>query len=197
MGGYGSRFAAWLKSENPQPYGSLGNGSAMRVSPCAWFADDRDKIMNYARQSAQCTHNHPDGINGAMAIADFIYTARLGSICVNCRYHIKETIKKNANIKWGYTLEQSCAAIRSSSRFDETCSGTIPLALQCFLESRDFESAIRLAVSIGGDTDTICAITGSIAQAFYGIPDDIKAAALTYLPQKMIDVIHNFMNKIK
>jgi len=180
-GGYGGNFARWVQSDNPQPYNSFGNGSAMRVSPCGWFSNDPDKIQEAARQSAECTHNHPEGIRGAVCVADCIYYAQVAS---------KETIREMVTSHYGYNLDTTCDAIRKTNRFNETCQVTVPQAIICFLESSDFESAIRLAVSIGGDSDTIAAITGSIAEAYYQtIPDDIAKMAYTYLPDEMIDVL--------
>jgi len=180
-GGYGGNFARWVQSDNPQPYHSFGNGSAMRVSACGWFADSPQEAQEKARQSALCTHNHPEGIRGAVCVADCIYHARTGSS--------KQAISDLIKTSYGYSLDTTCDAIRKTNRFNETCQVTVPQAIICFLESSDFESAIRLAVSIGGDSDTIAAITGSIAEAYYQtIPDDIKKMAYTYLPDEMMDV---------
>jgi len=186
QGGYGGNFARWVQSDNPQPYNSFGNGSAMRVSPCAWFSKDENSVLEAARQSALCTHNHPEGVRGALCVAHCIYSAWV------LRYSKKE-ISHLVTAKYGYKLDMSCDAIRTTNRFNETCQVTVPQAIQCFLESSDFESAIRLAVSIGGDTDTIAAITGSIAEGFYyEIPTDVLLTARTYLPEEMIDVINDF-----
>ena len=187
-GGYGGSFAVWARSANPTPYRSFGNGSAMRVSPCAWFSNDRDTVLDNARLSAACTHNHPEGIKGALAIADCIFTAR------NNRQ--KQIIKDLVTVQYNYHLDMTCDTIRKSNTFSETCQVTIPQAIVCFLESIDFESALRLAVSIGGDTDTIAAITGSIAEAFYDIPVNIQSAALKYLPSDIKNVISSFYNQI-
>ncbi|MDR1129438.1 MAG: ADP-ribosylglycohydrolase family protein [Prevotellaceae bacterium] len=184
-GGYGGSFAGWVHSSSPQPYNSFGNGSAMRVSPCAWWSNDLGEVLRYARMSAKCTHNHPEGIRGASVIADCIYQARHD--CCS-----KETIKNIAVKEYRYNLDMTCDSIRKTNTFNETCQVTVPQAIVCFLESSDFESAIRLAVSIGGDSDTIAAITGSIAEAFYGIPENIKSAALRYLPQEFISVLSKF-----
>jgi ADP-ribosylglycohydrolase len=183
-GAYGGSFANWLFSGGNFPYFSFGNGSAMRVSPCAWFSNNRMEVLNFACQSAICTHNHPEGIRGAMCVADLIFHARNGAS--------KAEIKEIAEKAYFYTLEKTVAEIRKTNTFNETCQVTVPQAIICFLESEDFESAIRLAVSIGGDSDTIAAITGSIAEAFYGIPENIKEQALTFLPAEFIEVINNF-----
>lgn len=189
-GGYGGSFAAWVRNNNPQPYGSFGNGSAMRVSPVAWFSKDRGTILQNARLSAECTHNHPEGIKGAMCVADCIFHARQK----DCS---KGIIGRLAENEYGYDLNMTCDAIRQTNMFNETCQITVPQAIVCFLESSDFESAVRLAVSIGGDSDTIAAITGSIAEAFYGIPEHIKEVASSYLPQDMKNVLSNFNKQIK
>ncbi|MDR2962457.1 MAG: ADP-ribosylglycohydrolase family protein [Bacteroidales bacterium] len=183
-GGYGGSFGAWVHSENPQPYNSFGNGSAMRVSPCAWLASDRETALEYAQRSAECTHDHPEGIKGAVAVADCIYYA------LHCN-KIKQNIKALASNDYGYNLNMTCYEIRRTNTFNETCQVSVPQAIVCFLESSDFESAIRLAVSIGGDSDTIAAITGSIAEAFYGIPEHITIQALHYLPEDMKSILSN------
>lgn len=183
MGSYGGRFSQWVRSSNPLPYGSFGNGSAMRVSPCGWLSS-RKEVLESARLSAECTHNHPEGIKGAVCVADCIAFA--------VRKATKSEIKEHVQREYRYNLDQTCDFIRSNNSFNETCQVTVPQAIVCFLESDDFESAIRLAVSIGGDSDTIAAITGGIAEAFYGIPSDIRDQALCYLPEEMIQVITRF-----
>ncbi|MDR2425261.1 MAG: ADP-ribosylglycohydrolase family protein [Prevotellaceae bacterium] len=188
-GGYGGSFAQWIHLPCPKPYNSFGNGSAMRVSPCAWFSDDRARVLKEARWSAECTHNHTEGIKGAIAIADCIYQSRFGSQ--------KHEIKELVTGEYGYNLDMTCDEIRRTNTFNETCQVTVPQAIVCFLESTDFESAVRLAVSIGGDSDTIAAITGSIAEAFYGIPEHIKIQALRYLPEDMKNILSNFYKQIK
>jgi ADP-ribosylglycohydrolase len=189
-GAYGGSFGAWVCSENPTPYYSFGNGSAMRVSPCAWLSNDRETVLRNAHLSAQCTHNHPEGIKGAIVIADCIYQARQN-------YCSKAVIQALASNEYAYSLDMTCDEIRRTNTFNETCQVTVPQAILCFLESSDFESAIRLAISIGGDSDTIAAITGSIAEAFYGIPEHIKIQALRYLPQEFIDIIDSFYKHIE
>lgn len=190
MGGYGGRFAQWVHSDNPKPYNSFGNGSAMRVSPCGWLSRMDEVILN-ARKSAECTHNHPEGIRGAECVARCIDTARFSR---KIHDNKKDLVKKIAEM-YGYNLNQNCNEIRQINTFNETCQVTVPQAIMCFLESTDFESAIRLAVSIGGDSDTIAAITGSIAEAYYGIPQDIQDKVWNYLPQEMKDVITQFKQK--
>lgn len=187
MGGYGGSFAQWVHSSNPHPYNSFGNGSAMRVSPCARISEDRLLVLESARKSAECTHNHPEGIKGAVVVADCIWHARFG--------RTKHEIKCLVTNEYGYDLSKNCDEIRATNTFDETCQVTVPQAIMTFLESTDFESAVRLAVSIGGDSDTIAAITGSIAEAFYKIPNRIGQKALSYLPNEFILILNKFYDK--
>jgi len=187
-GSYGGSFFCWLSSENPQPYNSFGNGSAMRVSPCAWLSNDMETVLSTAMLSVACTHNHPEGVKGALCVAECIFRGRF--------FHGKHSIKQLVEDRYGYTLNATCTEIRKNKSFNETCQVTVPQAIICFLESDDFESAIRLAVSIGGDSDTIAAITGSIAEAYYSIPENIKTKALGYLPQDMLDVYSAFNNRL-
>ena len=189
--GYGARFSSWINSDNREPYNSFGNGSAMRVSPCAWVMDCgfcartgmTPSNRNLARLSAEVTHNHPEGIKGAMATTDAIFMCRyfFGGYCgdyeqpikdnpTECKRRIKDYIEK----EFGYDLSQTLDEIRPRYHFNETCQETVPQAIIAFLESTDFEDAIRNAISLGGDSDTLAAITGSIAEAAYGIPDWIK-----------------------
>lgn len=171
--GYGQRFSFWLFSVCPlPPYNSFGNGSAMRVSPVAWYANSLEEAESLAKATAEVTHNHPEGIKGAQAIASAIYLARTGK----AKEEIRQYITQNY-YQINFTLDE----IRPTYRFDETCQGSCPQALQAFFESTDFEDAIRNAISIGGDSDTIAAMAGSIAEAYYGIPEDIKTKALSYL----------------
>lgn len=185
-GAYGGNFAQWVFSAKPKPYGSFGNGSAMRVSPCGWL-ESRENALKQARLSAECTHNHPEGIKGAECIADCIFLAR--------RTKDKGAIRELISSCYGYDLSVSCDEIRRTNSFDETCQVTVPQALTCFLESEDFEDAIRLAVSIGGDSDTITAIAGSVSEAYYTIPQHITDKALSYLPREMQSVIIKFKQK--
>ena len=160
--GYGGRFRHWLKEKSPKPYGSYGNGSAMRVSAAGWLYDSLERTREVARATANVTHNHPEGIKGAEATASAIYMARNESS--------KEEIKEYIEREFHYNLDRTLDEIRPGYHMDETCQRTVPEAIIAFLESKDFEDAIRNAVSLGGDTDTLGAITGSIAEAFYGIP---------------------------
>lgn len=170
--GYGMRFGEWLWRKQTEPYNSFGNGSAMRVSPVAWYANSLEETEALAKATAEVTHNHPEGIKGAQAIASAIYLARTGKTKEEIRQYITETY---------YTIDFILDEIRPTYRFDVTCQGSCPQALQAFFESIDFEDAIRNAISIGGDSDTIAAMTGAIAEAYYGIPEDINAKALSYL----------------
>lgn len=180
--GYGGRFFKWLLSKNPKPYDSFGNGSAMRVSPCAFLASgNREKALTWATASAVCTHNHPEGIKGAMAITDCILMAE--------ERRPKEEIRKMVEKLYGYDLNFTIDEIRPRYMFNETCQGSVPQAIECFLESHDFESAIRIAVSLGGDSDTIANITGGIAEAYYGVPMEMWKSAVYMLPEEMQSVV--------
>ena len=185
-GAYGCSFARWINSNTPTPYGSFGNGSAMRVSPCGYLPT-REEVLVYARKSAECTHNHPDGIKGAECVADCIYLAR--------REKNIELIAEHVKNVYGYNINQTCDEIRQTNSFNETCQITVPQAIVCFLESTDFESTIRLAVSIGCDSDTIAAIAGSIAEAYYDIPQHIQDHSWAYLPKEMQEVVTKFKQK--
>lgn len=163
-GGYGNNFANWIFNDNPKPYGSYGNGAAMRASPCGWMFDTLEEVEKFAEWSAKPTHNHPEGLKAARVTAGCVFLARTH----HSKRQIYDYIKKN-----GYKLEK-CDKVRPNYHFDVTCQGTMPVALEAFIESSDFESAIRIAMSMGGDADTIGAITGAIAEAFYGLPDEFK-----------------------
>ena len=208
--GYGGRFRRWLFSDDREPYYSYGNGSAMRVAPVAWLMNcgfcARTGLWpsngrEAARRSAEVTHNHPEGIKGAMAVADAIFM---------CRYYfggyygdyqepldkdpaeVKRRVKEHIEKEYGYDLSRSLDEIRPGYRYDVSCQGSVPEAIIAFLESTDFEDAIRNAVSIGGDSDTIAAITGSIAEAAYGIPEWIREKAYSYLDEPLKDVLRRW-----
>ena len=194
--GYGARFNQWLMTDNREPYNSFGNGSAMRVSPCAWVMDaTTDELPSEAKRLAQLssevTHNHPEGIKGAMATADAIYMCRyfFGGDGSDNPADIKRRVKEHIEKEYGYDLSKTLDEIRPTYRFNETCQNTVPQAIIAFLESTDFEDAIRNAISLGGDSDTLAAITGSIAEAAYGIPDWIKEKAYTYLDEPLKEVL--------
>lgn len=159
VGGYGGRFSGWLRESSPQPYNSWGNGSAMRVSAVGWYFDTLEKTLEVAEETAVVTHNHPEGIKGAQATAAVIFLARNGAE--------KEEIRSFVTSSFGYDLNRTCDDIRPTYTFDESCQGTVPEAIVAFLDSRNFEDAIRLAVSLGGDSDTLACITGGIAEAYY------------------------------
>lgn len=178
-GSYGTSFAHWIFSDNPKPYNSFGNGSAMRVSAIGWMFDSLEEVEKFEEWSAKPTHNHPEGIKGAKVTAGCIYLARTN----HSKAEIKEYIEK-------YYALKSCDDVRPTYQFDVSCQGTMPIALEVFLESMDFEDAIRLAISMGGDSDTIGAIVGSIAEAYYGISDEFKIKA-----EEIINKMKNDYNK--
>ena len=183
--GYGGSFRHWLKENNPKPYGSYGNGSAMRVSAAGWLYDSIERTREVARATANVTHNHPEGIKGAEATASAIYMARNGSS--------KEEIKEYIETIFGYNLSRTCDEIRPTYYFNESCQGTVPESIIAFLESTDYESAIRLTISLGGDADTMGAITGGIAEAYYKeIPQYIREEVLKRLPNEFIDIMQRF-----
>ena len=183
--GYGGHFRSWINSNNPKPYNSWGNGSAMRVSPVGWYGNTLDEVMAEAQKSAEVTHNHPEGIKGAQATATAIFMARTGST--------KDEIKKFITDTFDYNLNRKIDDIRPHYEFDVSCQGSVPEAIIAFLESTDFENAIRLAISIGGDSDTIACITGGIAEAFYNeVPENIIKNVLSILPEEMIKIIEEF-----
>ena len=183
--GYGGRFRYWLRERNPKPYGSYRNGSAMRVSAAGWLYDSLERTREVARATANVTHNHPEGIKGAEATASAIYMARNESS--------KEEIKEYIEREFHYNLDRTLDEIRPGYHMDETCQRTVPEAIIAFLESKDFEDAIRNAVSLGGDTDTLGAITGSIAEAFYGISDVLIAECRSRIDEGlMTDILDEF-----
>ncbi len=182
--GYGARFSRWLHSTDPKPYGSYGNGSAMRVSAVGWLYKDLETVRNMARLSAEVTHNHPEGIKGAEATAAAIFLARTGST--------KEEIKAYITREFGYDLSRTCDEIRPAYCHVESCQETVPEAITAFLEGESFEDVIRTAVSLGGDCDTLTAIAGSIAEAFYGVPEELKAECRKRLPKELLGVLLQF-----
>ena len=187
--GYGGMFFRWLFSREILPaYNSFGNGSAMRVSPCGFFADTLREALELSKISAEVTHNHPEGVKGAQSVAAAIYLAKKG--------YTKESIKEYIEHNFHYDLNRTCDEIRKVYKFNETCQETCPEAIIAFLESYDYESAIKLGISIGGDSDTIGAITGSIAAAFYGIPDSIIENVKKFIPSDFIEIIEKFEEHI-
>ncbi len=185
--GYGGMFYQWIYSDDPDkhlPYNSFGNGSGMRVSPVGFYAKSLEEAADLAKQTADVSHNHPEGIKGAQSIATAIYLARTGKTKAEIKSWIEDT--------YHYDLSRTCDEIRPTYKFDVTCQGSCPEAIIAFLESTDFESAIRLAISLGGDSDTIACMTGGIAAAAYSIPDEIGRKALEYLSTEMQDIITKF-----
>jgi len=182
--GYGGMFRRWLKCDDPQPYGSFGNGSAMRVSSAAWLYNDLETVRSMARLSAKVSHNHPEGIKGAEATASAIFLARTGST--------KEEIKAYIVDNFGYDLSRTCDEIRPGYHHVETCQETVPEAITAFLEGESFEDVIRTAVSLGGDCDTLTCIAGSIAEGFYGIPEELKQECRNRLPEELRKVLDQY-----
>ena len=187
--GYGGYFRHWLTARHPEPYNSFGNGSAMRVSAAGWLYNSLEKTRVVAKATANVTHNHPEGIKGAEAIASAIFMARNGSS--------KEEIKKYIENEFHYDLNRTLDEIRPSYHMDETCQKTVPEAIIAFLEAKDFEDAIRNAVSLGGDTDTLGAITGSIAEAYYGIPEWLISECRNRINKDMRDVVDAFYSLVR
>lgn len=171
--GYGGRFASWLGLSKREPYNSFGNGSAMRVSPVAWIYDSLEEVEKYAEISAAVTHNHPEGIKGACAVAGAIFLARKGAG--------KKEIKDYVSGKYGYNLDRSLGEIKKTYKFDETCQKSVPEAIIAFLESDSFEDSLKKAIWLGGDADTQADIAGAIAEAFFGMPDSFQQEALSRL----------------
>ena len=185
--GYGGRFRVWLRAKNPEPYGSYGNGSAMRVSSAGWLSNTLDETRRIARLTAEVTHNHPEGIKGAEAAASAIFLARSGAG--------KEEIREYIVSEFGYDLSRSCDEIRPTYRHVESCQKTVPEAITAFLEGDDFEDVIRTAVSLGGDCDTLTCIAGGIAEAFYSISEEMITECRHRLPEDMLAVLDRFTEK--
>lgn len=189
--GYGGGFRRWLSSDSREPYNSWGNGSAMRVSACGWVVPLQqpldaglDQVRKLAKRSAEVTHNHPEGIKGAQAVALSIFIMRHGAFNGEVdRY--KGILKRDIADWFGYDLDRTLDDIRPTYQFNESCQGTVPEAIIAFLESTGFEDAIRNAISLGGDSDTLAAITGGIAEAAYGVPDEIRSRALGFLDERL------------
>lgn len=186
---YGAKFRKWFENEDSGPYNSFGNGSAMRASPIGFACDTLDAVLLEAKRSAMPTHNHPEGIKGAQAAAVAVFLARTGNT--------KKEIAAQITDLFGYNLTESVADIRSYYKFEESCQGTVPQAIVSFLDSQSYEDAVRKAVSLGGDADTLACITGGIAQAFYGIPVKIARRARAALPAEMLAVLDAFEIKYK
>ena len=211
-GAYGGRFAGWIRSLDPQPYNSFGNGSAMRVSPVAWLFDDLSQVLEEAEKTALPTHNHPEGIKGAKAVAHAIWYFRKSRFSEGSKDSENEETKglKNEKAKASKDENETIQGFMSIARsyyedfdtrvypkgkFDETCMDAVPLSFYLLSQASSFEDAIRLAISHGGDSDTIGAIVGSIAEARFGIPQEMKEKALSYLPDDMKDIWKQFAEK--
>jgi len=191
LAGYGGAFIAWVDDPNAGPYNSWGNGSAMRVSPVAWLFNTKEEVLEHAKLSAEATHNHPEGVKGAQAIALAILMARQG--------FVKAEIKSEIESTFGYDLNRTIDGIRLHYEFDNSCAKTVPESIIAFLESDDYESAIRLAISIGGDSDTLAAMAGSIAEAYYGdIPTEILDGAMpiVHAVPKFTEILQQFVFKV-
>ena len=187
--GYGGTFIRWAMVRQDQPYGSWGNGSAMRVSPVGWLTTSLDEAVAEAKASAEVTHDHPEGIRGAQAVAACIHLARTG--------HDKQAIRDHVEREFAYRLDERLDDIRPVYRFDVSCQGSVPQSIIAFLESEDWEDAVRNAVSLGGDADTMAAIAGSIAEAFYGgVPDAIAAEVMQRLDDPLKRIVHVFRDRV-
>lgn len=182
-GCYGGRFARWLASEHPEPYGSYGNGSAMRVSACAWAAGSLEDALDMARRVTVVTHDHPEGIRGAEAVTAAIWFALRGEA--------PEDIRRKISATW-YRLDDTLEELCLRDNNDVSCQGTVPLAMEAFLESVGVEDAVRNAISLGGDSDTLAAMAGSMAEACFGVPDELRARVLPYLDAPLLEVLERF-----
>ena len=183
--GYGGHFLIWILRNKREAYNSFGNGSAMRISSVGWYARTLEDTELIAKATAEVSHNHPEGIKGAVATAGAVFLARTGATMDE----LKEYIAKF------YCLDFTIDEIRPIYDYDITCQGTVPQAMQAFFESTNFEDAIRNAISIGGDSDTLAAITGAVAEAYYGIPDDLKETALSYFDERLLNIVERFEDK--
>lgn len=185
--GYGGMFLRWAADDNAGPYNSFGNGSAMRVSPVAWVAGSESEVLTLAAETAAATHNHPEGIKGAQATAMAIWLALEGVPGEEIADRVTET--------YGYALSIPVATIRETYRFDVTCQGSVPQALRCAFEAASYEEAVRLAVSLGGDSDTQACIAGAVAEARFGLPTDIAAQAMGHLDADLRSVVERFLKR--
>jgi ADP-ribosylglycohydrolase len=183
MGGYGVSFAKWVASDDPNPYYSFGNGAAMRVGPVGWLHHGDARVLNEARRAVEVTHDHPEGIKGARVIAYAVYRLRCGAEKTAIRQLVEQQYRELPTYR------------PFSNPFNETCMNAVPVAVSCFLASADFEDAIRKAILVGGDSDTIGAITGSLAEAHYGVPDALRARALAYLTEPMKTIVDQFYKR--
>ena len=182
--GYGGRFIRWLASPDPKPYHSWGNGSAMRVSAAGWLFGTLEETRRAAVRTAMVTHDHPEGIKGAEAAASAVFLARTGAGTGEIRDYIAR--------QFGYDLDRTCDEIRPGYSFDVSCQGTVPEAVIAFLEAENFEDNLRTAVSLGGDCDTLTCISAAIGEAFWGVPEELKAECRKRLPKDMLRVLDRF-----
>ncbi len=187
--GYGESFGFWLRQENPQPYNSWGNGAGMRVSPVGLYAKSLDETLKLAALTASVSHNHPEGIKGAQAIAASVFLCKEGKSKQEIRQYVEDT--------FGYNLNRTIAEIRPNYYFDVSCQGSVPEAIIAFLEGNSFEEVIRLAISLGGDSDTIGAMAGAIAACMYPIPDEIAERCNGILTEDLKDIKDRFLDSIK
>lgn len=186
--GYGKEFRAWMRSDDPRPYGSFGNGSAMRASPVGWALGSLEEVVDEARRSAEVTHDHPEGLKGAEALAAAVFLARTGSS--------KEEIRAALATRFGYDLSRRVDEIRPGYSFDVTCQGSVPAALVAFLDSTSWEDAVRLAISLGGDADTLACMAGAVAEAFYGeMPPEIAASVVERLDDRVRKTMEAFAGR--
>ncbi len=181
--GYGGSFYEWLWESDPQPYHSYGNGAAMRVGPCGFAAQSLEEARELSRKVTQVSHDHPEGLKGAQALTDAVYLARTGATRQDLRAHVCEHY---------YDIDFTIDQIRPTYQFDVSCQGSVPVALEAFFESTSFEDAIRTAVSVGGDSDTIAAMAGAVAEAYYGVPQDFVLAADNYLDARQSQILASF-----
>ncbi|MCR4582749.1 MAG: ADP-ribosylglycohydrolase family protein [Prevotella sp.] len=196
MGGYGGRFAQWVRSDNPQPYGSYGNGAAMRVSPIGMWFDKGEDVCSEAELCAACSHNHPEGIKGAQAIAWTVFRAVKTFRQPMTDREREEGIQALvAGTLSDYGYDAGIDYEEHRNYFDETCQGTVPVALDILSRSSSFEDALRKAVSLGADADTLGAIVGSVAEHIWGVPDWMAVKALAYLPDEMVCTVRNFYDQ--
>lgn len=188
LAGYGKGFKEWLSGKHGKPYGSWGNGSAMRVGPVGFAFDNEEDVLREAEKSAAVTHDHPEGIKGAQAVALGVFLARQGAE--------PSQIQKEITERFGYDLDRTVKSIRPDYAFDVSCQGSVPEAIICFLEGDNWEQAVRLAVSLGGDADTQACMAGVLAQARFGnVPSEIELATRRMLPQHLLEVVEDFENK--
>jgi len=187
--GFGAGFMRWVEAKSREPYNSWGNGAAMRVSAVAYARDDIDSVLEEAERTAEVTHNHPEGVKGAQATALAVFMARTGSS--------KDEIRSEIQSRFGYDLDRTCDEIRPDYGFDLSCQRTVPEAIIAFLDSTGYEDTVRLAISLGGDADTLACIGGGIAGAFYGVPPEIETEGLGYLDGKLRKVVDQKIKVMK